>query len=169
MNDNVMVGRSSIEGNGLFATADVPAGTVLVRLGGRLVSTAELSELIRSHHHRSAPYVDTVTIYEDAHLVLPPNTAAHFGNHSCEPNLWYVAQYQIAARHDILNGEELTIDYATISGVPLSSMNCSCGASRCRGEITSEDWRRPELQERYLGHWVPLLERRISDPSPNTN
>jgi uncharacterized protein len=39
------VGRSAIEGDGLFATDAVTAGTILIRLAGRLVSSAELSEL----------------------------------------------------------------------------------------------------------------------------
>ena len=37
------------------------------------------------------------------------------------------------------------------------TMECTCGAALCRGTITGHDWRRPELQQRYDGHWIPAL------------
>lgn len=157
------VSRSAIEGDGLFAIDAVTAGTILIRLAGRLVSSAELIELIAaSDADPDAPYVDSLTVYEDAHLVLPLGSTVHFGNHSCDPNLWHVGPYEIGARRDIHAGEELTIDYATSSGATGFSMKCSCGSALCRGEVSSDDWRRRELQDRYRGHWVPALEDRIS-------
>ncbi len=160
--ETVTVDRSAIEGDGLFAHDDVAAGTVLIRLAGRLVSSGELAEILApSDPGRRAPYVDTITVDEDRHLVLTPGSIVHFGNHSCEPNMWHVGPYEIAARRDIRAGEELTVDYATHSGAAGFSMRCSCGSSQCRGEVSSDDWRRPELRERYRGHWVPALEKRI--------
>ena len=76
---HVLVGDSQIEGKGLFAAKALPAGVVVIRLAGRLVSSDELTELIeRSHADPSAPYVDTLTIYEDTHLVLPGSSKVHF-------------------------------------------------------------------------------------------
>jgi hypothetical protein len=86
----------------------------------------------------------------------------HYGNHSCDPNLWHVGPYEIATRRPVRAGEELTMDYATQTGTPGFSMSCRCGAAGCRGEVTSEDWRRADLQARYAGHWVPALEARIA-------
>ena len=37
-------------------------------------------------------YVDTVAVHPDAHLLLPPGTL-HFGNHSCDPSLWFDGPY----------------------------------------------------------------------------
>ncbi len=94
---HVVVRDSAIEGRGLFAEEGLPAGEVVLRLGGRLVSTDELGRLIElANADPSRPYVDTLTIYEDAHLVLPSGTLIHFGNHSCDPNLWHVDPYEIA-------------------------------------------------------------------------
>jgi hypothetical protein len=161
VHEHLSVERSSIEGHGLFATRDLSAGTIVVQLAGRLVTSDELTALIaESDADPDAPYVDTFTVYEDAHLVLPPGTVAHYGNHSCDPNLWLAGPYGIATRRDVAAGEELTIDYATISGADGLLMTCGCASSQCRGEITS-DWRRPELQTRYRGHWAPALEDRI--------
>jgi SET domain-containing protein len=160
---SVHVARSGIEGEGLFATSALAAGTLVLRLAGRLVSTDELDALIAAADaDPDAPYVDTTTVDEDVHLVLPPRSIAHYANHSCGPNLWHDGPYDVVARRDIAAGEELTVDYATSAGAPGLRMTCACGASSCRGEVTSDDWRIPELQARYAGHWVPALARRIA-------
>lgn len=155
MNERLDVRDSPIEGSGLFFTSDLPAGTIVIRL----VSSAELDVLlIRA---QDDPYVDTITVCRDAHLVLPASTPIHFGNHCCDPTLWLVEPLEIATRRDVSNGEEATLDYATISGADGFRMACRCGSRECRGDVTSGDWRRAELQERYLGHWSPALQDRI--------
>lgn len=162
IDERLVVRESPIAGRGLFFTEDLAAGTVVMRLGGRLVSSAELDSLMAATiADPAAPYVDTITVVEDAHLVLPPMTLVHFGNHSCDPTLWHVGPYELATRREVRRGEEATIDYGTQSGAGGLMMACRCGSTECRGEITSDDWRRPDLQDRYRGHWVPALQQRI--------
>jgi len=43
-------------------------------------------------------------------LVLPPGQLNHFGNHSCDPNLWWVDAYTLAARRPIGAAEAVTND-----------------------------------------------------------
>ena len=161
---DLVVKDSAIEGRGLFATENLPEGEIVLRLSGRLVSTDELRHLIeQANADPSHSYVDTLTIYEDAHLVLPPGTLIHFGNHSCDPNMWHVGPYEIATRRAVGIGEELTIDYGTQSGADGFSMVCSCGTPLCRRLVSSNDWRLPALRARYRHHWVPALEARIAD------
>ena len=148
---------SGIAGRGLFAKVPIPAGTVLSRLGGRLVSEQELRDLLAERGH---PYIDTITVADSTHLVLPPRRANGYGNHSCDPNLWWVGTYALAARRDIAVDEELANDYAT-STASAEAMDCSCGTALCRGEVTGDDWRLPELQRCYGDHWVPALLARI--------
>jgi uncharacterized protein len=156
------VETSAIEGHGLFFTDSIPAGTVVMQLGGRLVSTQQLKALItEADADPQAPFIDTVTVFPDKHLVLPPRTAAHFGDHSCDPTLWHIGPYSLATRRGVLGGEEATIDYGTQSGAPGFRMTCRCGTSSCRGFVTSDDWRDAELQQRYDGHWVPALQALI--------
>lgn len=163
LHPHVVVNDSGIEGRGLFAAEDLPTDEIVLRLSGRLVSTDELGQLIEyANADPSHSYVDTLTIYEDAHLVLPAGTMIHFGNHSCDPNMWHVGPYEIALRRPAGAGEELTIDYGTQSGAAGFSMECSCGSPICRGLVTSSDWRLPALQARYRHHWVPALEARIA-------
>jgi len=77
-----------------------------------------------------------------------------------------VGPYEIVARRDIAPGDELTIDYGTNSDSADFSMRCRCPSRLCRGVVSGQDWRRAELQDRYRGHWVPALEKRIAaDPS----
>jgi SET domain-containing protein len=162
LDERLIVRSSPIEGQGLFAAEAVPAGTVVVGLGGRVVSSAELDSLIAAADaDPAAPYVDTLTVDEDLHLVLPSMTSVHFVNHSCDPTLWHVGPYEVATRRALDPGDEATIDYGTNSGARGFVMACRCQSALCRGRISSDDWRRPELQERYRGHWVPALQLRI--------
>ena len=79
LHEQLAIQESAIEGKGLFANEDLPADLVVIRLAGRLVSSSELASLIgEAKADPSAPYVDTLTIYEDVHLVLPPATKVHF-------------------------------------------------------------------------------------------
>jgi hypothetical protein len=168
LDERLVVEESLIEGRGLFFSTDIAADTVVIELGGKLISTAELEVLIAQADADSrAPFVDTITVHEDRHLVLPPNTPIHFGNHSCDPTTWHVGPYSLATRRAVTAGEEATIDYGTQSGAPGFQMSCNCGAPTCRGVVTSDDWRNEQLQARYEGHWVPALQARIDSASPN--
>jgi uncharacterized protein len=152
---HLRVGPSSIAGLGVFATSRIAAGEVIARLTGREVSTAQFRELLKD------PPVDAITLDDDRHLVLPrkPRPLIAYGNHSCEPNTWWADAVTLVARTDIEAGDEVTNDYATSTGIDYE-LECRCGSALCRGTITGEDWRLPELQERYGEHWVPVLRRR---------
>ena len=152
---------SPIAGTGLFTTAPVPAGAELVRLGGRLVTTAGLRELFAA----SEGYVDTIVVDDDRHLVLPSGTDVHFGNHSCEPSVGWASGYSLVALRDLAPGDEVTHDYATSTADPSYLLRCHCGSYRCRQMVEGTDWQIPQLQRRYVGHWVPHLQRLIDAAS----
>ncbi|TYB69906.1 SET domain-containing protein [Nonomuraea sp. PA05] len=145
---------SAIAGEGLFATAAISAGTVVSRLGGRLVTWDDLQALFADP---AVPYVDTITVTADRHLVLPPGRPIGKANHSCDPNLWWTGPYTLAARRDLSPGEEVTSDYATSTADPGFVLDCRCATPLCRGRVTGGDHRRPDLLERYGEHWVPAL------------
>lgn len=152
---------SSIEGRGLFATAPIAANTIVARLGGRLVTRAELLELFAAAERDPArPYIDTISVERGMDLVLPPNQPIHFCNHGCDPNVWQTDAFTLTARRTIDAGDELMMDYGTQSDGDFD-MACNCGSPLCRGRVTGVDWREPELQQRYGDHWVPALLDRI--------
>jgi SET domain-containing protein len=153
LRDDVTIAASSIAGLGLFATAAIPQGAAVSLLGGRLCSTAELRNLIG---------VDSVVVDDDVHLVLAPQNRNRFGNHSCDPNLWWTDQYTLTARRDIAAGEEVTSDYSTSCADPQYVLRCHCETYRCRQMVTGDDWRIPQLQRLYAGHWTPFLQRLIA-------
>ncbi|RMI35907.1 SET domain-containing protein [Streptomyces triticirhizae] len=148
LHPGVEVRPSPIEGRGLVARVPLPAGTVVERLGGRLIDDATLATLTRH---------DSLSVGEGLHLLLTPDHPVRFGNHSCEPNLWHRDALTIETRRDVAPGEELTIDYATLTAVADWSMNCRCGAARCRSRVTGLDWRDPTLRAAYGRHWTPPL------------
>ena len=149
----VEVRGSGIEGLGLFATAPLAAGEVVLSLGGRVIDEAALAGL--------APPYSSVTLDEGWHLLIDPDHPVRYGNHGCDPNLWHADATTLVARRAIPAGAELTIDYATHTGVEGWGMDCRCGAAGCRGRVTGADWRRAELQRAYGEHWTPALLRKI--------
>jgi SET domain-containing protein len=160
LHPDVEVRASAIEGQGLFARHAIPGGTAVSVLGGELVSADELRALMEAAE-RGGPYVDTIAVDEDRHLLLAPGQPNRFGNHSCDPNLWWTGPFTLSTSRPVPAGEELTSDYATSTGFETWAMPCTCGSARCRGVVTGRDWRRPELRRRYGDHWVPALRRRI--------
>lgn len=109
------------------------------------------------------PYIDTIALTDTLHLVLPPGRPNGKGNHCCEPNLWWVDAYSLAARRDIDVDEELTNDYATSTASAEFSMDCRCRSDVCRGVVTGNDWQLAELRQRYGEHWVPALSELIDE------
>jgi uncharacterized protein len=156
------LGPSPIAGLGLFARAPISPGTVVGRVGGRLVSSETLREIFAAASAQpDPPYVDTIMVAEDLHLILPAGQLNHYGNHCCDPNLWWIDAFTLAARRPIGAGDEVTSDYGTSTGEADFAMPCSCGSALCRGTITGNDWRRDDLRARYQDHWVPVLMNRI--------
>ena len=130
LHPDAVVAESAIAGRGLFARAPIPAGTVVSRLGGRLVDDAELARVLRG-----PSYVDTVAVGAGRHVVLPPGTPNGLGNHSCDPNLEWTGPLALTTRRDVAADEELTNDYAVVSGDGFT-MPCACGSPLCRGAVT---------------------------------
>jgi uncharacterized protein len=64
------------------------------------------------------------------------------------------------AMRDIATGEELTIDYAMIDDDD-AEMRCRCGQPACRGTVTGQDWRRPDLQAKYGEYFSWYLRQKM--------
>lgn len=149
--------QSPIDGFGLFACRDLPAGEVVQRIGGRPMSEREFLAEAAKHSRYNALQID-----EDLHLFDTESFDGGF-NHCCDSNCWLQDEVTVETRCAIREGEELTIDYAqftTMDG-PLLSVPCGCGAAACRGIPTGGDWRLPQLHSRYPDHFSPFLNNRI--------
>jgi hypothetical protein len=143
-------------GLGVFAGAPIAAGAVVAVDGGVVLES--IADLPAGKRY-------AVMIGED--LFLAPRDydeleAVWYFNHSCHSNLARLGGLVYSAKRGIRAGEELTLDYAClVAGFPDWRMACSCGAEGCRHEITSEDWRRPELARALWPEWLPHVQRRI--------
>ncbi|PSK92797.1 hypothetical protein CLV63_1172 [Murinocardiopsis flavida] len=146
---------SPIEGTGLFAVVPIKAGATVMVLGGTTIGDRELAAL-------TPPY-SSLTVAEGRHLHIDPGHPVCFGNHSCDPTLWHADATTVVARRDVGAGGELTVDYATHTGVEGWSMDCRCGSPLCRGVVRGGDWRLASLHRRYGDHWSPPLLDRIRE------
>jgi hypothetical protein len=162
LHPDVGIGPSSIAQLGLFARVAISPGAVVSRLGGCLVTGTELQRIFREAALRPAHRTWTrsllTTIFTwSCPLARLATTATTAATRICGGPTGYTQ----VARRLIAAGEEITSDYATCTGVASSSMACCCGSSLCRGVITGDDWRLPDLQARYGHHWIPALLDRI--------
>jgi len=149
---DVATGPSTIEGTGLFTRRAFDGGETVIVLGGTVIDDAELARLQPQ---------SSLAIGEGVNLMQDDDDPARYGNHSCEPNLWLADEVTLVTRRAVEAGEELTVDYGTFSVVPWQ-MDCRCGAAACRGVVTGDDWRRPDLWERYAGRFSPFIDARIA-------
>ena len=150
---------SGIQGRGLFAQQPISAGEIVAVKGGAIMDAAAFA--------RIRDQVSPAEIQIEDDLYIAPRSAAEVEanilclNHSCQPNVGVRGQITFVAMRDIAAGTELTIDYAMIDGDPAERMACACGAPECRRVVTGDDWRRPELRQRYAGYFSRYLEARF--------
>ena len=147
-----------IAGRGLFAIEPIGAGEVVAVKGGHIIDTATLRAL-PSHLQET-----DIQIADHLHLAALTDDEFEavmlFINHSCDANVGVAGNVVLMAMRDVAPGEELTLDYCLFDAAPTTPMDCHCGSALCRRVITSDDWRRPELQARYAGWFSRYLADR---------
>lgn len=116
---NVIVKKSELEGEGIFATKDFKKGEAVFRFVGKKVPYKHCT-------HRS--------LQIGKNLFIRPADGALPGwlNHSCEPTCSVKKVNSITALRDIKKGEEITIDYSFTDSMPNWDMPCLCGKKACR-------------------------------------
>jgi len=129
---NFKVGRSRIQGRGLFALSPVAARKKLGELGGELITQREA--------RRRARAADVIMIVEfgDGTALDASRSASGFRyvNHSCEPNTFmrlYRGHVEFYALRRVEAGEELTCDYGETHHA--GKLPCRCGSPTCRGRL----------------------------------
>jgi hypothetical protein len=77
-------------------------------------------------------------------------------NHLCDPNAWMADEVTVIARRAIAANEEIVGGYAVWDSNPAHVIDpCRCETDRCRGRFDGDDWRQPDLQEHFRGHFLP--------------
>jgi SET domain-containing protein len=162
LSSKAAVRESSIQGRGLFALESFSKGEIVCIKGGHIFNRQTLQQVTESLGPAE------IQIAED--LFIGPldeherEGSMIFSNHSCEPNIGVQGQIVFVALRDIEAGEELTHDWATTDD-DTYEMECNCEAKACRKVITGQDWRRKDLQEKYVGYmsWYLMEKIRITD------
>ncbi len=158
----VEIKESPLGGKGMYAKEDIEEGETVIIWGGT-PSTLFTEEDIKAGKARRG---SVAAIDEGLYLAGSADEEAaitDFTNHSCDSNLWMKDAVTLIARKGIKSGEEITADYALWQSDEdwSASWECNCGTAVCRRKITGRDWRVPDVQERYQGHFSPFLNKRI--------
>jgi hypothetical protein len=145
----------------VFATADIAKDEIVAVKGGHIISREQLRDKV-------TPLLGPVEIQIDDDLFIAPVTEEEregsmlYCNHSCNPNLGMRGEITFVAIRDIRAEEELTHDWAMTDDDDYS-VKCNCGAPNCRKILTGKDWRRPDLQARYVGYFSEYLAKKIAN------
>ena len=144
--------------NGVYALAPINKGEVVSVWNGNFMSRSQFAELSEKDHYYSIQIEEDIFLAPGVRGNLEP---PDYIMHSCDPNTCISGQLTLLAFRDIAIGERISVDYGTINSNSYLELDCHCGAPNCRGRVTMEDWKKPELQEKYKGCFIPYLQRRI--------
>lgn len=153
--------ESSIHGKGLFAIENILKHEVIIDYStgpGQYVDHKQADAL----YEQGIDYM--IQIDEDLFFAATNGheiEAADYLNHSCDPTCCIRGSLEIVAMRDIQPGEEITTDYAMIDVDSAFHMFCNCGSQRCRGVVTGEDWKLPELKIRYKGCFSGYIRKKL--------
>jgi len=162
VNPKLVSGESDIHGDGVFATEKIIKGERVMEFGGELIPREQAFS--GNYRSRSIWPVDN-----DLFLALPKSDAQvsldENLNHSCDANTWLEDEVILTAKRDVEAGEEITLDQGTWnfedSAYTDNQEPCSCGAANCRHVLRENDWKIPDVQEKYKGHFHPWIQRMI--------
>ena len=152
---------SEKHGKGIFAANDIFKNEILAVFGGHIMTRTERDALPEN--------ISRLALGVDDDLFIGPisekeSDDADWFNHSCEPNAGLWGQIILVAIRDIKTGEEITFDYCmscSQTGDKRVLFPCECGSPNCRKEISNQDWRIPELQQKYKGYFSFFVQRNI--------
>ena len=116
---DVVIKKSDIHGNGVFAARDFKKGEIVMRWKPKYLPLSEKDNF--SDDEKKYIY-----ILEDKIRVM--QEPEKFVNHSCDNNTYVADECDVALR-DIKKGEEITANYDNDG---LSEFECQCGTSSCR-------------------------------------
>ncbi|TFG64410.1 MAG: SET domain-containing protein-lysine N-methyltransferase [Spirochaetales bacterium] len=143
-------------GQGVFAKEPIAKDEVITVWGGDVMTLRQMSDISFDLRRLS------IQVEDDLYLVPGTVGPGDRINHSCEPNAGLRGQISLVAMKEIAAGDEICFDYAMSDTSTYDEFSCICGTPLCRGAVSGNDWKRPELWERYEGYFSPYIQRRIN-------
>ena len=155
----IRVSDATLAGRGVVAVEKIARDEIVAIKAGHVITRAELAEA-------TAAAGDMALQIDDDFYLAPrqPEDVENmsvFINHSCDPNVGFRGQVVYVAMRDIAAGEELCHDYAMERSDDYA-LDCHCGSRLCRGKVTGNDWKLPELQRRYGDYFSIYLRNKIA-------
>lgn len=169
MNPKLEVKDTKKYGKGVYAKEIIKKGEMIAVIGGHILTIADENELLKKGGKSIDKWVEISNEFS-----IGPTTdkeadnTNHINiNHSCNPNAGFKGQIFLVAMKTIGRDEQINFDYAMcMCSNPKSSsffrMKCLCGEKKCRGYITEDDWKNPELQKKYNGYFQWYLQEKIN-------
>lgn len=156
-------------GKGLFAARPIKKGGLVWRMNGVEGCPHTLEEVMNAPEELKNFYLHYGYQTGESEFTSPRSLdymkedLSSYMNHSCDPTIQIIDPDLWIARRDVAIDEELTYDYAQ-SEVHFSRLphGCLCGTALCRGKVTKDDYRLPELRRRYLLSWSHHVLARIA-------
>lgn len=146
---NIVVRRSPMHGNGVFAAKDLPAGTELIAYKGRLITPKQADHWYPDEMETGHTFLFTL----NDRWIIDANVGgndARWINHSCAPNcIPFLHEHPTDPRKDrviietlraVREGDELGYDYGISFDVRYTARlkriwACRCGAPNCSGTL----------------------------------
>ncbi len=160
----VKVSSSGINRRGIFAVKPIKKDEIIAVWGGFIITEREFNKLSKKRFKHIDDYATKIA--EGFYLVSCKNGGLEdddFFNHSCDPNAGIKGQIMIVAMRDIKTGEEITYDYAMTDAGYDYSFKCFCASKACRKIITTNDWKKPNLQNKYRGYFSWYIQEKIDN------
>jgi SET domain-containing protein len=150
--EDIEVRAAGRKGVGVFARRDFNTGEFIFRRRhARVVQNDAISSLT-AEDQRHLCEID----FDRSAILLPPGC---YLNHSCDPNAMRNG-VKVFAWSEILEGDEITIDYRLNAFDDEDRWRCDCGSSNCGGEVIGSFFALPvERQRLYLPHTPAFIRR----------
>jgi uncharacterized protein len=150
-------------GKGIFSAKEIKKDELIAIFGGYIISIRDEEKLPKNMNDYG------LQINEEFVLGIKKESEiskADFFNHSCCPNAGFKGQIFLVAMKNILEGDEVTFDYAMTlhkakNGRPYR-FECLCGLDVCRKYVSENDWENPKLQKKYDGYFQLYLQEIIN-------
>ena len=141
------VKKSKIDNLGVYAAANIKAGTKIIYYKGKIITKKE-TEINPKYDNDKAIYLFNLNSRYDLDGDFKFNTARLI-NHSCEPNCEVEItdnQIWISSIKKVKKDDELTYNYGYPFDSDFDDHVCKCGSKKCVGFILSyDDW--PKLKK----------------------
>lgn len=154
----IEIRQDTLAGRGVIAIADIARDEIVAIKAGHIITREEIE--------RATAAAGDMALQIDDDFYLAPRSLDEvedmsvFINHSCDPNVGFRGQVVYVAMRDIRAGEELCHDYA-MERADNYLLDCHCGSALCRGKVTGQDWKLPELQARYGDYFSIFIRNKF--------